>query len=168
MDSERFCLRWNDFQSNTSNAVKQFRKEGQFCDVTLACENRQIDAHKIILSACSPFFENILMQNPHQKPLIYMKGLHFNELLKVLDFIYKGEVSVSQDEINSFLSTAEELKIKGLSNKQSDEPQSFPSKKKTHTSETDGEGVKSVGTEVESHAAPPPSSVKSEPKGFRQ
>ena len=86
----------------------------------------------------------------------------------MLDFIYKGEVSVSQDEINSFLSTAEELKIKGLSNKQSDEPQSFPSKKKTNTSETDGEGVKSVGTEVESHAAPPPSSVKSEPKGFRQ
>merc|ERR1712004_734418 len=56
MASEKFCLRWNDFESNISVAFRELREEKDFFDVTLACDDSQVQAHKVILSACSPFF----------------------------------------------------------------------------------------------------------------
>merc|ERR1719220_247836 len=85
-----------------------------FFDVTLACDDEQIQAHKVILSACSPFFRNILRRNPHQHPLLYLKGVKYKELLSVLNFMYQGEVNVAQEELNSFLAVAEDLRVKGL------------------------------------------------------
>ena len=119
MGSEKFCLRWNDFESNISNAFKELRDDKDFFDVTLACDEDQIQAHKVILSACSPFFRNILRRNPHQHPLLYMKGMKFTDLQSVLNFMYHGEVSVAQEELNSFLAVAEDLRVKGLTQNQS-------------------------------------------------
>ena len=45
------CLRWNDFESNVSSAFRDLREEKDFFDVTLACEDSQVEAHKVILSA---------------------------------------------------------------------------------------------------------------------
>jgi len=112
--SEKFCLRWNDFESNISVAFRELREEKDFFDVTLACDDSQIQAHKVILSACSPFFRNVLRRNPHQHPLLYLKGVKYKELLSVLNFMYMGEVNVAQEELNSFLSVAEDLRVKGL------------------------------------------------------
>ena len=114
MESEKFCLRWNDFKSNISEAFRDLREEKDFFDVTLACEDNQVQAHKVILSACSPFFRNILRRNPHQHPLLYLKDVKYKELLSVINFMYLGEVSVAQDELNSFLNIAEDLRVKGL------------------------------------------------------
>jgi len=113
-NSEKFCLRWNDFETNISAAFRELRDDKDFFDVTLACDDSQLQAHKVILSACSPFFRNILRKNPHQHPLLYLKGVKFKELVSVLNFMYMGEVNVAQDELNSFLSVAEELNVKGL------------------------------------------------------
>jgi len=112
--SEKFCLRWNDFETNISVAFRELREEKDFFDVTLACDDSQIQAHKVILSACSPFFRNVLRRNPHQHPLLYLKGVKYKELLSVLNFMYMGEVNVAQEELNSFLSVAEDLRVKGL------------------------------------------------------
>ena len=112
--SEKFCLRWNDFESNISVAFRELREEKDFFDVTLACDDSQIQAHKVILSACSPFFRNVLRKNPHQHPLLYLKGVKYKELLSVLNFMYMGEVNVAQEELNSFLAVAEDLRVKGL------------------------------------------------------
>ena len=71
MSSEKFCLRWNDFESNISLAFRELRDDNDFFDVTLACDDEQIQAHKMILSACSPFFRKILRRNVHQHPLLY-------------------------------------------------------------------------------------------------
>jgi len=114
MESEKFCLRWNDFETNISNAFRELREEKDFFDVTLACDDSQIQAHKVILSACSSFFRNVLRRNPHQHPLLYLKGVKYKELLSVLNFMYMGEVNVAQEELNSFLSVAEDLRVKGL------------------------------------------------------
>jgi len=115
MSSEKFCLKWNDFEANISTAFREIRDDKDFFDVTLACENdEQISAHKVILSACSPFFRNILRRNQHQHPLLYLKGVKYSELLSVLNFMYHGEVNVAQEELNDFLSIAEELRVKGL------------------------------------------------------
>ena len=132
--NEKFCLRWNDFESNVSTAFRDLREEKDFFDVTLACDDSQVDAHKVILAACSPFFRNVLRRNPHQHPLLYLKGVKYKELVCVLNFMYQGEVNVAQEELNTFLAVAEDLKVKGLTqgnssssdNKTKSEPKSTP------------------------------------------
>jgi len=120
MTSEKFCLRWNDFESNISVAFRELRDDKDFFDVTLACDDEQIQSHKMILSACSPFFRNILRRNPHQHPLIYLKGVKYTDLQSVLNFMYHGEVNVAQEELNSFLAVAEDLRVKGLTQDQAE------------------------------------------------
>jgi len=119
-NSEHFCLRWNDFESNISQAFREIRDEKDFFDVTLACEDEQVQAHKVILSACSPFFRTILRRNRHDHPLLYLKGVKYAEILSILNFMYHGEVNVAQDELNSFLAVAEELRVKGLTQNSQD------------------------------------------------
>jgi len=114
MASDKYCLRWNDFETNVSHAFNDLRQEKELLDVTLACEEDQVMAHKVILSACSSFFRSILKRNPHQHPLLYLKGVRYSDLVSVLNFMYQGEVNVAQDNLNTFLSVAEELQIKGL------------------------------------------------------
>jgi len=113
--AEKFCLRWNDFESNISSAFRELREDKDFFDVTLACEDSdQLQAHKVILSACSPFFRTVLRRNRHDHPLLYLKGVKYLDLVAVLNFMYHGEVNVAQEELNSFLAVAEDLKVKGL------------------------------------------------------
>jgi len=114
MGSEKFCLRWNDFENNISSSFRELRDDKDFFDVTLACDDDQIQAHKVILASCSQFFRIILRRNPHQHPLLYLKGVKFNDLQSILTFMYHGEVNVAQEDLNSFLSVAEDLRIKGL------------------------------------------------------
>jgi len=113
--SEKLCLKWNDFQDNTNAAFGSFRNDSDFSDITLACEDgHQIEAHKVILAASSPFFQKLLKMNKHPHPLIYMRGMKSEDLVAVMDFLYYGEANVYQGNIDAFLSIAEELKLKGL------------------------------------------------------
>ena len=113
--SEKLCLQWNDFKANVSSAFARLRDDKEFTDVTLACEDgQQMEAHKVILAASSPFFEKILQRNKHPHPLIYLRGFHSRDLLAILDFLYSGEANVYQENLDSFLAIAEELKLKGL------------------------------------------------------
>ena len=111
---EKFCLKWSEYHNNIGAAFIDLRAEQDFFDVTLACEDSQVEAHKVVLSACSPFFRNILKRNPHQHPLIYLRGVQYKDLTSILDFMYQGQVNIAQTDLNSFLTVAEELKIKGL------------------------------------------------------
>ena len=157
MGSEKFCLRWNDFESNISNAFKELRDDKDFFDVTLACDDDQIQAHKVILSACSPFFRNLLRRNPHQHPLLYMKGVKFTDLQSVLNFMYHGEVNVAQEELNSFLAVAEDLRVKGLTQTQSGNQQSSSKQSTSYqTSRSPPPVTKSVPRVTEREPPPPP------------
>merc|ERR1712029_1050075 len=125
--SENFCLRWNDFESNVSGAFRDLRQEADFFDVTLGCpDGKSLQAHKVILSACSSTFKTMLRDtqrntNSHH-PYIFLRGASFPDLSAVLDFMYHGEVNVAQEDLNSFLAVAEELQIKGLTQKEGGEP----------------------------------------------
>jgi len=101
-------------------AFREIKEEKDLFDCTLSCGVRQLKAHKLILSACSPFFRTILRQNQHQHPLLYLKGVEYSDLQAVLDFMYHGEVNVAQEELNSFLAVAEDLQVKGLTQNTSD------------------------------------------------
>ena len=113
--SEKFCLKWNDFQENIYQAFQCLREDFDFTDVTLACEDgKQLEAHKVVLAASSPIFQSLLKQNKHSHPLIYMRGIKSEDLLAILDFLYHGEANVYQQNLESFLAIAEDLKLKGL------------------------------------------------------
>jgi len=130
--NEKFCLKWNEFESNVSTAFRELRDDKDFFDVTLACDGNQLEAHKVILSACSPFFRGVLKRNPHAHPLLYLKGIKYEDVLAVLNFMYHGEVNIAQDELNSFLAVAEDLQVKGLTQGNKDSPNtsdSLPSKR---------------------------------------
>merc|ERR1712013_604341 len=119
MANEQFCLKWNDFETNVSTAFRELREDKDFFDVTLACDDEQIQAHKVILAACSTFFRTVLRRNRHEHPLLYLKGVKYIDLVAVLNFMYHGEVNVAQEQLNDFLSIAEDLKVKGLTQNQS-------------------------------------------------
>ena len=113
--NEKFCLKWNDFKENVSITFGTLRNDIDFADVTLACDDgHQVEAHKVILAASSPFFHNLLRQNKHPHPLIYMRGIKSEDLIAIVDFLYHGEVNVYQKNLDSFLVVAEELELKGL------------------------------------------------------
>jgi len=113
-DQQQFCLRWNDFQTNMVASFKHLRDEKSFTDVTIACDGQSTKAHKMILSACSPYFKALLEENPAKHPIIILKDVPFQHLTAILEFMYAGEVNVAQDQLPQFLKTAERLKVKGL------------------------------------------------------
>ena len=117
--SEKLCLRWNDFQENVNTAFRDLRKDCDLTDVTLACEDgHQVEAHKVILSASSPFFQKLLKRNKHSHPLIYMRGINSEDLMAIVDFLYYGEANIHQENLEIFLNIAEEFQLKGLNGKE--------------------------------------------------
>ena len=101
---------------------KSLLSDTDFTDVTLACQNNKwVKAHKVILSSSSIFFRDLLLGNPHQHPLVYLKGVNIKDLQAILQFIYLGEAKVAKDMVTSFIETAKELQVEGLT-KEKDDP----------------------------------------------
>eukprot|EP00088_Acartia_fossae_P002691 TRINITY_DN11106_c1_g1_i1.p1 TRINITY_DN11106_c1_g1~~TRINITY_DN11106_c1_g1_i1.p1 ORF type:complete len:466 (-),score=142.67 TRINITY_DN11106_c1_g1_i1:648-2045(-) len=145
LSGEKFCLKWNEFESNISLAFRDIRRDGEFFDVTLACFDdvepgrdntpstagfddgvgggvrpKFIQAHRVILSACSPWFRSMLRHHPppammSANPVIYLRGIKAQDMEAILSFMYMGQVNVAQEQLDSFLRVAEDLKVKGLS-----------------------------------------------------
>ena len=113
-DHQRFSLRWNNYQSQLVQAFDSLLDSKDLVDVTLGVEGKKLTAHKMLLSACSPYFRELLRDNPCQHPIIILRDVSYEDVSSLLRFMYNGEVSVSQDSLNSFLKSAESLKIKGL------------------------------------------------------
>ncbi|XP_017059866.1 protein bric-a-brac 2 isoform X2 [Drosophila ficusphila] len=113
-DNQQFCLRWNNYQSNLTNVFDELLQSESFVDVTLSCEGHSIKAHKMVLSACSPYFQALFYDNPCQHPIIIMRDVNWSDLKALVEFMYKGEINVCQDQINPLLKVAETLKIRGL------------------------------------------------------
>ena len=114
MDNEKLCLKWTEFQDILRKSFGELRSNSDFTDVTLACEDQSIKAHKVILSACSPFFKKLFQSHPHHQPLVLMRGVKASDMVALVDFIYLGEASIGQEQLESFLALAEEFELKGL------------------------------------------------------
>ncbi|KAL6448666.1 hypothetical protein ACFW04_000485 [Cataglyphis niger] len=118
---QQFCLRWNNFQANITSQFEALRDDEDFVDVTFACDGRRLQAHKVVLSACSPYFKELFKTNPCKHPIIFMRDVEFEHLQSLLEFMYAGEVNISQAELPTFLRTAESLQIRGLTDSQSNQ-----------------------------------------------
>ena len=118
----KYLLSKNDFSSSMKKTYKSLLNDTYFTDVTLACgNNKWVRAHKVILSGSSSFFRNLLVGNPHQHPLVYLKGVEMKNLQAVIQFIYLGETTVEKDMVTSFLETARELQVEGQTNESYEE-----------------------------------------------
>ena len=107
-------LKQSDFGANCVGGFQELKNAGELLDVTLACGDEGIQAHKLVLAACSPFFRKVLNQTKHEYPYIYIKGINFKDLLSIMHFIYNGETQIPAEDIPRFIEAAQELKIKGL------------------------------------------------------
>ena len=115
MNSESYNLCSRQFEKNICESFKSFRNDEAFSDVTLVSEDgMQARAHKLVLGSSSKFFRNTFLRNPHQQPLIFLKGVEFKNLEGILEFIYLGETSIEEKDLDSFISLSRSLEIKGL------------------------------------------------------
>ena len=128
MHSEKFSLKWNDFQKNVSQSFGLLRQEEDLFDVTLVSDDEmQIPAHKLVLSASSSFFKSIIRKNAHSHPLLYLGGINSRKLNFILDYIYHGEVQVYQEDLDGFIEAAQKLRIEGLRKDQENPTEGAPS-----------------------------------------
>ncbi|XP_041566398.1 protein abrupt isoform X3 [Drosophila elegans] len=111
---QHYALKWNDFQSSILSSFRHLRDEEDFVDVTLACDERSFTAHKVVLSACSPYFRRLLKANPCEHPIVILRDVRCDDVENLLSFMYNGEVNVSHEQLPDFLKTAHLLQIRGL------------------------------------------------------
>ena len=102
--SEKFSLKWNDYQLNWNRSLSELRNTYDLSDVTLISDDKvKFPAHKIILSACSNMFKFIFKDNTHANPLLYLGGVSSVHPGFILDYVYNGEVKLFPEQLDSFL-----------------------------------------------------------------
>lgn len=111
---QQYSLKWNDFQSSILSSFRHLRDEEDFVDVTLACDRRSFTAHKVVLSACSPYFRKLLKANPCEHPIVILRDVRAEDVESLLRFMYNGEVHIGHEQISDFLKTAQLLQVRGL------------------------------------------------------
>ncbi|XP_075169644.1 longitudinals lacking isoform X7 [Haematobia irritans] len=118
-DDQQFCLRWNNHQSTLISVFDTLLENETLVDCTLAAEGKYLKAHKVVLSACSPYFATLLQEQYDKHPIFILKDVKYQELRAMMDYMYRGEVNISQDQLAALLKAAESLQIKGLSDNRS-------------------------------------------------
>ena len=116
MSKELFNITCNTFSDNLRHMMKDLSNSKDFADVTLVCDDqKQIQAHRNILSACSPVFKNMLQIESHSKhSVIFLRGVQYSEMESIIQFIYLGQTTFYEDRINEFLSIGKSLQIPEL------------------------------------------------------
>jgi len=111
---QQYCLKWNHHQSNLLKVFARLLGNEQFTDVLLATEGKTIRCHKVVLSACSTYFENLFLTFDEKNQIIILKDTTYDDVFALVEFMYRGEINVGQHQLASLLKTAENLKVKGL------------------------------------------------------
>lgn len=114
--SQAFCLKLNSHHSHMIQAFQRMYNDEVMVDCTLSCSGGTLKAHKLVLSACSPYFTNLFASftNPYQYPVVILKDMPFADLKAIIEFMYRGEVTVSQSILSSVLESAKALSVTGL------------------------------------------------------
>lgn len=129
--SELLSLDWSSYKLTLTEKLKTLIQDQDFVDVTLHCEGKSLQAHKLYLSACSDYFKHILKgTNLWQHPILFLSEIPFVDLQKILEFVYCGEIQIPQNKLASFLKSAQALKINGLNETLNNSIDDHPVKKK--------------------------------------
>ena len=111
---ENLTITWAEFQKNVETSFGEVKFTEDFADVTLVGEDYEVEAHRLVLSSGSKFFQRLLKKTRHPHPLLYLKGTLKTNIEAILSFLYTGEAKVGQENLEEFITTAKELKIKGV------------------------------------------------------
>ncbi|KAK3919419.1 Protein tramtrack, beta isoform [Frankliniella fusca] len=114
MSAQEYCLRWKYHHSNLQQMFSNLLERESYTDVTLACEGKTLKAHKMVLSACSTYFDSIFSEYSEKNPIVILKDVKFMDMKSLVNFMYRGEINVQNSHLSSLLKTAEDLRIKGL------------------------------------------------------
>lgn len=116
MDQQQYCLKWSNYSSNLAAAFSNLFDSATLTDVTLVCGGTVFNAHKVILAACSKNFADLFERAPvgTGQICVMLEATSADNMHALLEFMYKGEVHVSQKSLESFLKAAENLQVKGL------------------------------------------------------
>ncbi|CAB3370337.1 Hypothetical predicted protein [Cloeon dipterum] len=112
--SQQYCLRWNNHYNNMMNIFGNLYESELFADCSLACEGQIIKCHRVVLAACSTYFLAMLQDITDGHPVIVLNDILCADMRALMDYMYRGEVNVGQEQLASLLKAAEVLKIKGL------------------------------------------------------
>uniref|UniRef100_A0A1I8PVF4 BTB domain-containing protein n=1 Tax=Stomoxys calcitrans TaxID=35570 RepID=A0A1I8PVF4_STOCA len=138
MDDE-FKLCWKNFQDNIASGFQSLYDRGDLVDVTLACDGKLLQAHKIVLAICSPYFQEIFITNPCKHPIIILKDVSYTIMCELLEFMYQGVVNVKHTELQAFMKIGQLLQIKGLATNSSSSTSSSMSEKLTTNQNTNAD-----------------------------
>ncbi|CAG7726682.1 unnamed protein product [Allacma fusca] len=156
--SQHFLLKWNNHRSNMVSVFESLLQSENLVDVTLAVEGKFLKGHKIVLSACSPYFESMFVnQTPGEKhPILIFHDMKFSHLKTLLDFMYRGEISIDEKDLSDVLKVAEALSIRGLSSFESDDEDSSEKSCEQNGNDPPAQNTTSTNTNVNSGAPPAP------------
>jgi len=147
--AQQYCLKWNNHQNNLLRVFIRLLGQEQFTDVTIASEGRRIKCHKMVLSACSSYFEQLFSAYNEPNQIVILKDTPYQDIAAIVEFMYKGEINVSQDRLSSLLKTAENLKVKGLAEVSGDDSKSGPGRSNNNNS------INNNGVDPTSHNGAP-------------
>lgn len=139
--SQQYCLRWNNHRSNLLTVFEELLQNEAFTDVTLAVDGGSIKCHKMVLVACSTYFQSLFIDLPCKHPIVVFKDVKFWEIKAILEYMYRGEVNVAQEQLGDLLKIAEVLNVKGL------------------VKENSGESRESISRREESEISSPPPAI---------
>jgi len=114
MEDRELCLRWNEYMPSITTLLGNLLKDQEFVDVTLTADGQNVKCHKLVLSACSPYFQNLFRDNPCQHPVVILRDVSITSLRAAVDYMYNGEVRVNREEVDGVMKAAEALQIRGL------------------------------------------------------
>ncbi|XP_060819255.1 zinc finger protein 624-like isoform X2 [Bombus pascuorum] len=133
MGEKTFNLTWNNHLANLSGLFEGLYKSGSLTDTTLACQGGMLRAHRLVLAACSPYFERVFKEHYGEQPILILKGVAVEEMECLLDFMYRGSIDVSEEHLPSLIKTATDLEIRGLSGDQRNQENSRSPYKRVET-----------------------------------
>ena len=135
MANQLIAYVWEEHHDKTKESWRQLFESNKFTDVTLVCgDQKTIEAHRLILSACSPVFAKILDQNTSAHPWIYLRGIDYEELKSIIEFIYLGASSLESSKVNEFFEIAADLEVSSITKSQESARRLF-NKETTHEEE---------------------------------
>nr|XP_053628249.1 broad-complex core protein isoforms 1/2/3/4/5-like isoform X4 [Cherax quadricarinatus] len=114
MTDGMLSLSWNNHSTTFCHTLASLRSKERYTDVTLACDGKFYPVHKLVLSTCSEYFENMFEHTPCKHPVIVLRDVQYDELEALLSYMYAGVVSVAQTDLARLIKVAELLQIKGL------------------------------------------------------
>ena len=139
MEDQEYCLKWNNHEESLLSVFEELFDKESYSDITILCEAKCLNAHKVVLCSCSPYFEAVCKEFDKTHPVILIKDVSYDDMKALLHFMYKGEVNVPQNRLQSLVSTAESLKIKGLALNSDQSDATSENKRKRQDEISDGD-----------------------------